>query len=90
MTEMADWRKLELNHREHYKDLLGEVDRARLVREALAGRERHRGVFLRAMIWLGQRLAAWRRLPLRAASEGSVPPLPVVNPPSERSRTRQA
>ena len=38
MIEMRDWHKLELNHREHYKDLLlAEVARARLVREALTG-----------------------------------------------------
>ncbi len=83
MIEMRDWHKLELNHREHYKDLLlAEVDRARLVREALAGRERQCGVFLRVMIWLGQCLAAWRQpLQPHSASDGSIQPLPVVHRP---------
>jgi hypothetical protein len=82
MIEMRDWHKRELNHREHYQDLLREVDRARLVREAQAGRERQRGVFLRVMIWLGQCLAAWRQpLQPHSASDGSIQPLPVVRRP---------
>ncbi len=82
MMEMMDWHKLELNHRARYQDLLREAEKARLVREARAGRERQRGVFLRVMIWLGQCLAAWRQpLQPHSASDSSIQPLPVLHRP---------
>jgi len=59
MMEMMDWHKLELNHRARYQDLLREADRARLVREALAGRDPKRPLFCRMLSWLGHGLVAW-------------------------------
>jgi hypothetical protein len=47
-----------LVQREHYQDLLREAEKHRLVRRALAGRQR-RYHFCRAMNWLGRRMVAW-------------------------------
>lgn len=80
MIEMMDWHKLELNHREHYQDLLGEVDRARLVREALAGRDANRRLFCRMLSWLGHYLVAWGQwLQQRFAADRPIEPFPVVH-----------
>ena len=77
---MMDRTRLELNHREHYKDLLREAEKARLVREARAGRERQRGVFLRVMIWLGHCLVAWGQwLQKRFAADRPIEPFQVVD-----------
>jgi hypothetical protein len=48
-----------LVHQERNKDLLREAEHYRLVRRALAGRERHDHFYCRALIWLGRRLVAW-------------------------------
>jgi hypothetical protein len=48
---MMDWNKVELCHREHYKDLLRELDRERL---ALAGRDPNRHLFCRMLITQGE------------------------------------
>jgi hypothetical protein len=79
MIEMMDWHKLELNHREHYQDLLGEVARARLVREALAGRGANRRLFCRMLRWLGHCLVAWGRGQQRFAADRPIEPFPVVD-----------
>ncbi len=80
MMEMMDWHKLELNHGEHYKDLLGEVARARLVREALAGRDPKRPFFCRMLSWLGHCLVAWGQwLQQRFAADRPIEPFQVVD-----------
>ena len=62
MLEMSDWHKLELNHSEHAKDLLREVERQQWVRLALAQRDHKRHLFGRMLLWLGDRLVAWGQL----------------------------
>jgi hypothetical protein len=44
---------------ERYEDLRREADSYRLVRQALAGRQRGRRFYCEAMNWLGRRLVAW-------------------------------
>jgi hypothetical protein len=48
-----------LASKEHYKDLLQEAERYRLIRQVLAGRERGDHFHCRALTWLGRRLVAW-------------------------------
>ena len=48
-----------LVYREHYKDLLHEAERARLVRQARAGQERRNHLYCWALTWLGRRLVGW-------------------------------
>lgn len=75
-----DWTRREQNHREHYKDLLGEVDRARLIRDALAGRDPKRPLFCRMLSWLGNCLVAWGQwLQQRFAADRPIEPFPVVD-----------
>ena len=48
-----------LVYREHYKDLLREAEKARLVRQAQAGQERRKPLYCRALTWIGGRLIVW-------------------------------
>lgn len=48
-----------LVRRERYKDLLREVERARLVRQARAGQERRNHFYCRTLTWLGRQLVGW-------------------------------
>lgn len=80
MAEMMDWHKLELNHAAHYKDLRREADRARLVRQALAGRDTKQPLFCRMLSWLGHCLVAWGQwLQQRFAADRPIEPFPVVH-----------
>jgi len=65
---------------ERNKDLLREAEKDRLVRLALAARERRGLVFLRALAWLGRRLIIWdQNLQKRGGLEIEVPVLPTAN-----------
>jgi hypothetical protein len=55
---MLSWKDI-LARQEHYNDLLGEAEKERLVRQALAGRARRVRLYCRALTWLGLRLVAW-------------------------------
>jgi hypothetical protein len=55
---MFNWLEV-MAHQERHKDLLREVERDRLVRQALAGRLKRDPFHCRALIWLGRRLVAW-------------------------------
>ena len=69
-----------LIHQERYKDLLREAERYRLVRQALAGRERRDRFHCRALTWLGRRLVAWGwRLQERYSAAAAAPTLRPVN-----------
>ena len=46
-------------HQERNKDLLREAEHYRLVRQALAGRERRERFHCKVLSWLGRRLVAW-------------------------------
>ena len=82
MMEMQDWHKLELNHAAHYKDLLREADRARLVGEALAGRDAKRRLFCRMLSWLGHCLESWGQwLQQRFAADRPIQPFRTVDRP---------
>jgi hypothetical protein len=82
MNEMMDWHKVELYHKEHYQDLLREGARARLVREALAGRDLNQPLFCRTLNWLGHCLEAWgRRLQQRFAANRPIQSFPVAHRP---------
>lgn len=48
-----------LVERERYKDLLREVERDRLVRRALTGREKRYRFYCGAVSWLGRWLVVW-------------------------------
>jgi len=67
-------------YREHYKDLLREAERNRLVRQALAGRESRDRFHCRALTWLGRRLVAWGcRLQERYSAAATAPALRAAN-----------
>jgi len=67
-------------YREHYKDLLREAERNRLVRQALAGRESRDRFHCRALTWLGRRLVAWGwRLQERYSAATAAPALRAAN-----------
>ncbi len=77
MSERLDW-KFERINRARLEDLRREAQQERLANEAVAGRERQQGVFLRVMIWLGQGLAAWgQRRQQRRAAERPTQSFPV-------------
>ena len=62
--------------RERNEDLRREAERFRLVRQALAGRERHDRFYCRALTWLGRRLVAWgKRLQERYSVAAATPVL---------------
>jgi hypothetical protein len=48
-----------LAHQERHKDILRKAERERLVRQALAAREKRERFYGPALIWLGRRLVAW-------------------------------
>ena len=54
---MVSWEDV-LAQRERYQDLLREAEKHRLVRQALAGRQR-RHHLCQVMNWLGRRMVAW-------------------------------
>jgi hypothetical protein len=65
---------------ERNKDMLREVQRERLARLALAGRERHDRFFGWALSWLGHRLIAWgQSLQGRYGTVGEVSLLPAID-----------
>ena len=69
-----------LVYREHYKDLLREAERARLVRQAWAGQERRNHLYCRTLTWLGRRLVVWGwRLQERYGAVNAAPALRVAN-----------
>lgn len=77
---MMDWTRRELNHGGHYQDLLDEAEKARLVREALAGRDTKRPLFCRMLSWLGNCLVAWGQwLQRRFAADRPIHSFPVVH-----------
>ena len=77
---LQDWNKIEMYHRAHYQELLGEANKARLLREALAGRDSRPPFFCRMLHWLGHCLEAWgRQLQERFAAERPMQPLPVAD-----------
>ena len=55
---MFSWNDV-LAHQERYVDLRREVERERLARYALNGRERRARPYRHVRAWLGQRLVAW-------------------------------
>jgi len=56
------------------KDALRDARRQRLQHQALAGRERQRRFYAGALVWLGNRLAAWGEgLQERYSAETSTP-----------------
>ena len=55
---MFSWNDV-LAQQERYVDLRREVERERLVRHALNGRERRARPHRHMLAWLGQRLVAW-------------------------------
>ena len=55
---MFDWREV-IVHQEHRQEFLLEAERHRLVRQALAGRERRDGIHRRVLTWVGRHLVAW-------------------------------
>jgi len=69
-----------LASQEHYKDLRREVERYRLIRQVLAGRERRDRFHCRALTWLGRRLVAWGwRLQERYSAVAAAPTLRPAN-----------
>ena len=69
-----------LVHQEHYKDLLREAERARLVRQMQAGQERRNHLYCRALTWLGGQLVGWGwRLQERYGTVAGFPALRVAN-----------
>lgn len=54
---LSEWDSLV--HRERYKNLLREAERARLVRQMQVGQEKRNRFYHRALIWLGRRLVGW-------------------------------
>ena len=69
-----------LVYREHYKDLLREAERNRLIRQVLAGRESCDRFHCRALTWLGCRLVAWGwRLQERYSAAAMAPALRAAN-----------
>jgi hypothetical protein len=69
-----------LVRREHYKDLLREAERARLVRQARAGEERRNLFYRRALTWLGRRLVGWGwHLQERYGAATAAPALRAAN-----------
>jgi hypothetical protein len=58
---LADAYTAWLVRRERNRDLLCEAERYRLVRQALAARQRQGRFYCWALIWLGRRLVDWGR-----------------------------
>ena len=55
---MIDWLSRE-ERLWRYKELLREAEHERLVKQALAGREKRDGFYRAALVWLGCRLVEW-------------------------------
>jgi len=69
-----------LVQQERYKDMQREMERYRLVRQVLAGRERRNRFHHRALTWLGQRLVAWgRHLQEQHGAPAATPTLQVAD-----------
>ena len=69
-----------LVYREHYKDLLREAEKARLVRQMQAGQESRERFHRRALTWLGRRLVVWGwRLQERYGAMTAAPALRVAD-----------
>ncbi len=77
-----------LVRREHYKDLLRQAKRARLVRQRYpepvegmqAGQERRNHFSCRALTWLGRRLVVWGwRLQKRYGAATTAPAFRAAN-----------
>ncbi len=76
---MFSWTDV-LVQQERYKDIRREVERDRLVRRMLAGRERRNRFHHRALTWLGRRLIAWgRRLQEQYGARAATPTLRVAD-----------
>jgi hypothetical protein len=79
MAEFFIWRGDDMALQRH-RELLREAERNRLVRQALAGRERPQRFYCRALTWLGRRLVAWGwHLQARYGPAGAIAPLKVAN-----------
>lgn len=77
--DVVNWKDV-LVQRERYQDLLREAERHRLVRRALAGRQRPHRFFCQAMSWLGRRMVAWgQRLQERYGTAATAPALQPAN-----------
>lgn len=55
---MLNWRDV-LVQQERHQDLLREAEQERLIRQAVAARERRDRFYSRALAWLGRQLVAW-------------------------------
>jgi hypothetical protein len=77
---MFDWCYIEAQQ-EHYQELLLEAERHRLIRQALAGREKwDSSIHCRALTWLGGQLVAWGcSLQARYGDRIETPTVPAVN-----------
>lgn len=87
---MANWlnfNAFELTHREHYEKLKSEMERERLVRQALAGHDTNRLFFCRMLSWLGHCLVAWGQ---RLAADQPIQAGRGVDRPSEPAQMHQA
>lgn len=79
---MLTWRDF-LAQEERCRALLRERERNRLVRQALASRERRKPFYCRVLIWLGERLLAWGQNLQKRYEAGSTA---AVLPGSNRVR----
>ena len=55
---MLDWTEI-LARQERYRDLSRRAEKRRLIRQVLAGHERHNHLYDRALTWLGRRMVMW-------------------------------
>ena len=77
---MFDWREVAVRQERHQEFLL-EAERHRLIRQALAGREKwDSSIHCRALTWLGGQLVAWGcSLQARYDARIETPTVPAVN-----------
>ncbi len=77
---LMDWHKIEMYHQAHYQELICEANKARLLREALAGSDPRPHLFCRFLHWLGHRLEAWgQRLKQRFAVDRRIESFPATD-----------
>ena len=56
---MQNWYEILVQQQERNRDLLRDVEKHRLVRQALAGRQVRADIHCRALSWLGRHLEGW-------------------------------
>ena len=77
---LMDWHKIEMYHKAHYQELLHEANKARLLREALAGGDPEPAYFCRRLHALGHFLEAWgQRMQQRFETDRPIPSFPAVH-----------